>query len=117
MDLSQIKTNVQVADDCMAVIAGVSATSVKGVVSLSSGITKKVLPFIETNNLKKGVEVVQGEDGLDVNLSVTIKQGFDVEDVCTKVQEKIIEGLESMLSLKVNSVTVRVAGIEVPKNE
>lgn len=117
MDLTQIKKNVQVADDCIAVIAGISATSVKGVVNLSTGLTKNVIPFIETNNLKKGVQIVKGENGLDVNLSVTIRQGFDIEEVCTKVQEKIVEGLESMLSMNVNSVTVRVAGIDIPKNE
>ena len=46
-------SNVQIADDCMAVIAGISATSVEGVSHLSGGMTKNILPFMETNSLKK----------------------------------------------------------------
>ena len=106
-------SNVQIADDCMAVIAGISATSVEGVSHLSGGMTKNILPFMETNSLKKGILIEKNENGIEIKLGVIIKQGYDVKTVCTKIQEKILESLESMLDIEVNSISIKVDGVEV----
>ena len=106
-------SNVQIADDCMSVITGISATSVEGVANLGNGLTKKILPFLDGNNLKKGIEIKQTNEGLCVNVSISIKNNCDISKVCTNVQEKVKESLESMLDLHVKEVSVNVSGIEV----
>lgn len=109
----ELEYNVKIADDCMAVIAGISATSVDGVANLSGGINKNILPFIGSNNLKKGVLIEKTDDGVNVKLSINIKEGYDIKTVCTEVQEKILASLESMLDIEVTNVSVRVDGVEV----
>ena len=114
---NNIETNIKIADDCMAVIAGICATSVDGVVNLSSGLTKNVLPFMSSNNLKKGIEIKNENNNLNVFISLNVKQGYDVQNVCEKVQEKVKDGLESMLSMNVESVSVKVKGLLDKKDE
>ena len=110
---NDIKHNIQIADDCMSVITGISATSVDGVANLGNGLTKKILPFLDGNNLKKGIEIKKTNEGLSVNVSITIKNNYDISKVCTSVQEKVKEALESMLDLHVKEVSVNVSGVEV----
>lgn len=45
MSTNDIKHNIQIADDCMSVITGISATSVEGVANLGNGLTKKYFHF------------------------------------------------------------------------
>ena len=109
-----IKTNVQVADDTISVIAGIAATSIEGVVSLGEGVTFKALPFIGSNSLKKGVTIEKSEDGssIVVKITIVIKHGVDIKRTCKNIQEKVKESIESMLDLRVTEVIVRVAKVD-----
>lgn len=110
-----IKTNISVADDVIPVIAGISATSVEGVYSLSNNITSKALGFIPSNKLKNGIIILKDKDGnnLDISINIVLKDGYDIREVCEKIQEKVKESIESMLDLKVKNVAVRVAQINM----
>ncbi len=108
-----IKTNVQVADDTISMIAGIAATSTKGVAALGEGVTFKALPFIGSNSLKKGVTIEKNEkdDSIVVKVTIVIEQGADIKDTCTSIQERVKESIESMLDLNVREVIVRVAKV------
>lgn len=112
--MASIKTDVKVADDTIAVIAGIAATSTEGVASLGEGLTFTALPFIGSNSLKKGVEIEKVANGkrLIVKVTIVIKQGADIKKTCTNIQEKVKESIESMLDLNVKEVIVRVAKVD-----
>ena len=111
---SNIKTDIRIADDTINMIAGVAATSVDGVVSLGEGITFKALPFIGSNNLKKGVIIEKNErDGSIVaTVTIVIRPGVDIKKICLSIQEKVKDSIESMLDLVVKEVIVKVAKID-----
>ena len=109
-----IKTDVKVADDVINMIAGIAATSVDGVVSLGEGMTFKTIPFIGTKNLKKGISVIQNDDdSISVKIIVALKNGVDIKKICSNIQEKIKEAVESMLDIVVRDIEVRVARVDV----
>ena len=110
---NSIKTDIKVADDTIAMIAGIATTSTKGVASLGEGVTFKALPFIGSNSLKKGVSIEKDENGdnIVVNITIVIEQGADIKKTCTSIQEKVKESIESMLDLNVKEVVVRVAKV------
>ena len=62
-----------------------------------------------------GLEVILDNDGnnLEITISIILKDGYDIREVCEQVQEKVKEAIESMLDLKVKNVTVRVAQINM----
>lgn len=108
-----IKTDVKIADDTINMIAGIAATSVKGVAALGEGVTFKALPFIGSNSLKKGIVIEKDENGNNIkaNITIVIDNGVDIKSICTSIQEKVKESIESMLDLKVKQVSVRVAKV------
>lgn len=110
---NSIKTDVKVADDTILMIAGIAATSVKGVAALGEGVTFKALPFIGSNSLKKGIVIEKDENGNNIkaNITIVIDNGVDIKSICTSIQEKVKESIESMLDLKVKQVSVRVAKV------
>lgn len=110
---NSIKTDVKVADDTILMIAGIAATSVKGVAALGEGVTFKALPFIGSNSLKKGIVIEKDEndDNIVVNITIVIENGADIKKTCLNIQEKVKESIESMLDLNVKEVSVRVAKV------
>ncbi len=48
---------VQIADDVVAVIAGLAATEVEGVVNMAGNITNELVAKLGMKNLSKGVRV------------------------------------------------------------
>lgn len=108
-----MKTDVRMADDVINEIAGIAATSVKGVACLGEGLTFKNIHFTGTKNLKKGIKIVENDDGsITVKLTVTLKNGVEIKKTSSSIQEKIKESIESMLDLKVRDVVVKVAKID-----
>ncbi|MFG6327032.1 MAG: Asp23/Gls24 family envelope stress response protein [Lachnospiraceae bacterium] len=104
---------VQIADDVVAIIAGLAATEVEGVASMAGNITKEIISKLGMKNLSKGVKVVLGEDNVSVDLSLNIAYGYNVPDVSLRVQEKVKTAIENMTGLKVSEVNIHIAGVAV----
>lgn len=105
--------NVQIADDVILSIAGVSATRVKGVKSLYGDLTDNIITTMSGNALKKGVKFEKNEDdSLDISLNVILENGSNVKTVSKQIQEKVKEYVENMLDLEVASVNVNIASVE-----
>ena len=79
---------VQIADEVIAVIAGLAATEVDGVQQMSGNITNEIVSKLGMKNLSKGVKV------------------------SIEVQEKVKGAIETMTGLTVNEVNIRIAGIQ-----
>lgn len=110
---NNLSSKINVADDVVAIISGISATSIDGVKSLGGGITLSAINFLGTNRLKKGILVEKDDNGdLSILVSINVKDSYDIQSVAEKVQEKIKDSLEQMLDLNVKSVRVRVDKID-----
>ena len=105
-------SEVQIADDVIAVIAGMAATEVEGVDSMAGNITNEVVSKLGMKNLSKGVKVSINENVVAVSLTLNLKMGCKIQSVCSKVQEKVKTMIESMTGLTVSDVNIRVAGVE-----
>ncbi|MBP3337820.1 MAG: Asp23/Gls24 family envelope stress response protein [Lachnospiraceae bacterium] len=106
---------VQIADDVVAVIAGIATTEVDGVASMAGNISKELISKLGMKNLSKGVKV-QMEDGVAiVDVAVNIEYGYNIPTVCEAVQDKVKNAIENMTGLTVSSVNVTIAGVAVEK--
>lgn len=106
---------VQIADDVVAVIAGLAAMEVEGVASMAGNITSEIISKLGMKNLSKGVSVNVEEGTVDVDLKLNLEYKYNIVDVSSKVQEKVKAAIENMTGLKVAHVNVGVAGINVEK--
>ena len=108
---------VQIADEVVAIIAGLAATEVEGVASMAGNITNELVSRLGMKNLSKGVKVDVTEEHVSVELSLNIKFGYNIPSVSEKVQERVKAAIENMTGLRVLDVNLRVAGVDMGKGE
>lgn len=106
---------VRIANDVIAMIAGLAAMEVEGVDSMEGNITRELIGKLSGNKLAKGVRIEVGPEGVTVFLTLLLKYGYRVMDVSKKVQERVSSSIENMTGKKVLSVSVSVTGISMGK--
>ena len=104
---------VRIADEVVAIIAGLAATEVDGVSSMAGNITNEIVSRLGMKNLSKGImtEIVDNEVKVDV--AINIAYGFSIPEVSAKVQEKVKSAIENMTGLTVAVVNVRIASVSM----
>ena len=65
---------VQIADEVVAIIAGLAATEVEGVASMAGNITNELVSKLGKKSLSKGIRV-KVEDGI-VNVNVALNIAY-----------------------------------------
>lgn len=106
---------VQIADEVVAVIAGLAATEVKGVSSTSGNVTNEIAGKLGKKNLSKGVKVLVSPDAVSVDMALTLDYGYGIPETAQQVQEKVKLAIENMTGLQVKEVNIRIAGVNIVK--
>lgn len=109
--------DIQIADEVIAIIAGLAATEVEGVAKMYGNITNELVSKLGMKNLSKGVKVLVTPSEVKVDLSIELKYGYSVMKVSEKVQEKVKQAIETMTGLGVSEVRVRIAGVALEKED
>ena len=107
---------VQIADEVVAIIAGLAATEVDGVDSLAGNMSNEIVGKLGMKNLSKGVKVEVTEEHVSVNISMNLKYGYSIPKVCETVQDKVKNAIENMTGLTVLDVNIKIAGINVEEH-
>ena len=106
---------VQIADEVVAIIAGLAATEVEGVASMAGNITNELVSKLGKKSLSKGIRV---KDGIvNVNVALNIAYGYSVPKTCKKVQEKVKAAIENMTGLEVEKVDIQIANVSISKEK
>lgn len=103
--------DVQIADEVVAIIAGLAATEVEGVVSMNGNITNELVGKLGMKNLSKGVKVTFAPDSVSVHLALTLEYGYSIPKTSKQVQERVKLAIETMTGLTVAEVNIRIAGV------
>lgn len=105
------KGQVQIADEVVAIIAGLAATEVEGVASMAGNITNELVAKLGMKNLAKGVRVEVSPEAVVVDMALNIKYGYAIPGTSKAVQEKVKTAIENMTGLTVSEVNIRIAGV------
>ncbi|SDH51157.1 Uncharacterized conserved protein YloU, alkaline shock protein (Asp23) family [Alteribacillus persepolensis] len=122
IDLNEGKNElgkIEIAPEVIEVIAGLAASEVEGVHSLRGNFAAGVVERLGRKNHGKGVKVELGEQGVSVDLSVTLQYGVSVPEVAKDIQTNIEQALQTMTSIAIEAINIHVLGIhfEVPEEE
>lgn len=107
------KGDIKISDSVVASIAGLAASEIDGVDSLSGNLTNEIVAKFGIKNNSKGVKLEINQGSVIADIYVNVVYGFSIPDVSAKVQEKVKQAIESMTGLTVVGVNVRVVGITV----
>ena len=83
---------------------------------MAGNITNELVGKLGMKNLSKGVKVDVTEEHVSVDLSLNIKYGFHIPDVCSRVQERVKSAIENMTGLTVLDVNIRIAGVSLSED-
>lgn len=108
---------VRIADEVVAIIAGLAATEVEGVSSMAGNITNELVSKLGMKNLSKGIKVDVQEQVVKVDVALNIRFGYAIPEVSTKVQERVKSAIENMTGLEVSNINVRIAGVNLEKRK
>lgn len=103
--------DVKIADNVVAIIAGLAATEIKGVACMAGNITNELVAKLGMKNLSKGVKVDVQEGVVTVALNLNIEYGYNIYETSKTVQEKVKAAIENMTGLDVADVNIRIAGV------
>ena len=108
---------VKIADEVVAIIAALAATEVDGVASMAGNIKNEGIGKIGIKNLSKGVKVGFLGGVVKLSLALNMKYGYKIMEVTAKGPEKVKKGVENMTGLEVADVNIKVAGVEMEKQD
>lgn len=113
-ELPEFTSEVKIAGDVIATIAGLAATEIEGIASMQGNLTNELVGKLGMKNLTKGVTIQFDEEGTSVHvaLAVVMKYGYSIPKACKAVQERVKNAIESMAGLKVCDVNINIVGVE-----
>lgn len=104
---------VQIADDVVAIIAGLAAGEVEGVYRLTGNLTNELASRLGKKNPAKGVKVELLPGQVKVDIAIEVLYEYSIPSVSSQVQDKVKQAIETMTGLSVEEVNIRIAGVRV----
>ena len=109
--------DVVIADEVLAIIAGIAATEVEGVHSMDGGWSGQFISKLGIKDLARGVKVQVREGEVKVDLSLNMEYGYAIPKVSNLVQDKVSASINNMTGLTVSEVNIRISGVVNKENE
>lgn len=107
---------VRIADEVVAIIAGLAASEVEGVASMAGNVTRDLIEKLGMKSLSKGVKVTMEDDSVHVALAINIQYGFNVPATSSRIQEKVKTAIETMTGLEVAEVNIKIVNVLMEKD-
>ena len=105
---------IKIADDVVAVIAGVAVSEIPGVANMAGGFAGGITEVLSgKKNLAKGIKVDVGEKETKIDVNIIVEYGTRIPDVAYEIQTKVKKAVETMTGLQVVEVNVHVQGVNI----
>ena len=105
--------NIHISEDVLAVIAAAAALEVEGVGSLANNFSGDIADLLGKKSISRGVRVVTEGESVVVEMSILIRYGSAILDVCKSVQDAVAAAVEATAGLTVSAVNVHVGGVVI----
>ncbi len=115
--VSEEDGSVRIADEVLAVIAGVATAEIEGVEGMMGSFVENLSERLGRPELRRGVKVQTDEQGVLVDLFITVEYGRNIPKVARSIQENVKGAIENMTDLAVAEVNVHVQEVAFPGEE
>lgn len=104
--------SIQIADEVVAVVAGVAVSEIPGVYSMAGGFAGGITEVLSgKKNLSKGIKVEVGEKEAKIDVNIVVEYGTRIPDIAFEIQNRVKKAVENMTGLRVSQVNVHVQGV------
>jgi len=107
------ENSIKIADDVVAVLAGVAVSEVPGVAGMAGGFAGGITEVLSgKKNLAKGIKVEVGEKETKIDVNIIVEYGARIPDIAFEIQNRVKKSVETMTGLIVVEVNVHVQGVK-----
>ena len=107
---------INIEDNVIATIAGISAMESYGIVGMASkNATDGLFELLKSDYFSKGIKVNSKDDILSIDLHVILEYGVKISVVAENIIDRVKFNVENFTGLKVGHINVNVQGIRVEK--
>ena len=111
-------SNIQIADDVVAVIAGKAVSEAPGVYAMAGGFAGGISEVLSgKKNLSKGIKVDVGEKETKIDVNIIVEYGYRIQDVAIDIKNRVITSVEGLTGVYVSAVNVHVQGVNTEAAE
>jgi uncharacterized alkaline shock family protein YloU len=102
---------VEIAPEVIEVIASIASSEVDGVSSMRGNFASGVVERLGKKNHGKGVKVELTDEGIKLDVYVTMKFGVSIPKVAKNIQDNVRQTLATMTALELDEVNIYVVGV------
>jgi uncharacterized alkaline shock family protein YloU len=103
---------VEVFPSAVAAIAGHAALGCYGIAGMAArGLRDGVAELLHRGNVSHGVEVIEVEGGLGIEVYVIVQYGIRISEVAHNLQETVKFAVERSVNVAVVEINVNVQGV------
>ena len=112
------ESTIKIADDVVAVLAGVASSEVPGVAGMAGSFAGGISEVLSgKKNLAKGIKVEVGEKETKIDVNIIVEYGARIPDIAYEIQNRVKKSVETMTGLKVLEVNVHVQGVKTENDK
>ncbi|RYL92350.1 Asp23/Gls24 family envelope stress response protein [Sporolactobacillus sp. THM7-4] len=116
-DQQQDLGKIEISPEVIEVIAGLAAIEVVGVSGMHGNFATGVVEKLSGKNYRKGVKVDLTDEGIVIDVQLSMNYGVSIPEVAEKVQENIAQTLKRMTALDIHEINLHVAGVHFDKEK
>ncbi|MCG7376429.1 Asp23/Gls24 family envelope stress response protein [Paenibacillus sp. ACRSA] len=94
-------------------IIGKTVSMTEGIGSLSTGIVESLAQKLTGKRIYNGIELREQDTGLDIQLSVIVRYGIRMQEVCRDLQENVRAAVENFTGLPISTIHIKIEGIDL----
>ncbi|HEX2947763.1 MAG TPA: Asp23/Gls24 family envelope stress response protein [Clostridia bacterium] len=107
---------IRISEEVIATIAGIAATEVTDVASLSSGFVDGIAGMLGKKSPGRGIKVELKENQVNIDISVVMQYGCKIHEVAREMQTRVRTAVEDMTGLEVLNVNINILGVSMGKD-
>ena len=104
---------VYASDDVFTTVVGMTALEVEGVLALADMSSGEAQSRVGLKALARCMRFDFEENTLTVTLSLILAFGYNLPEVCAKVQSKIISAVSDMIGYEAKRVNIGIADVKM----
>ena len=101
------------ADDVFTTVVGMAASEVEGVFALADLSTGEAQAKLGVKAMSRCMDFDFDDNTISVTLSLIISFGYNLPEVCGKVQSKVIGAVTDIIGYEAKSVNIGIADIKL----
>lgn len=100
-----------ITEEVLALITLLTIDETEGIAKTISGVKDDILGVLSSKYTRKGVTIENTEDGVSIEIRISLYYGKNVIETCKKLQEMVVQEIEAMTGVVVKDINIKVEQI------